>query len=202
MASRIIDNLLAYRILIMLVTPFDQTEAYKLGIIDEHGKNLIKSSNFNNSEQKSAYTFLHRLVFNIKKIINKLPGGENKLKSLITALWLIKEQYKSGDRSMSTLEERFMEVYDLDVVLAEETVIVEGFLDRKMKSLEDPRLGEDGGGGAGGAGGGAPAGGIANVTGAGVSTDIPVPKKKDIDKYKKTNVANVLALTRRNNKVM
>ena len=36
--SRIVDNLVAYRILSMLVTPFDETEAYKLGIIDAHGK--------------------------------------------------------------------------------------------------------------------------------------------------------------------
>ena len=42
----------------------------------------------------------------------------------------------------------------------------------------------------------------ANVTGAGVSTDIPLPKKKDLDKYKQTNQAGVVSMARRNNKVM
>ena len=41
--SRIIDALVAYRILKLLVTPWKKTKAYELGIIDEKGKVLIKS---------------------------------------------------------------------------------------------------------------------------------------------------------------
>ena len=39
--SRIIDALVAYRILKLLVTPWKKTMAYKLGIIDDKGKVLI-----------------------------------------------------------------------------------------------------------------------------------------------------------------
>ena len=84
--SRLIDNLVAYRILTMLIKPFDDTQAYKLGIIDAKGKNLRKSSTLKTSAEKDAYTYLNRLVFNMKKIINRLPGGESKLKSLVAAL--------------------------------------------------------------------------------------------------------------------
>ena len=90
--SRIVDNLVAYKILSMLVTNFEDTKAYKLNIIDKNGKNLKKASTLKTSEEKDAYTYLTRLVFNMKKIINKI-GGENKLKYLVAALWLVKEQY-------------------------------------------------------------------------------------------------------------
>jgi hypothetical protein len=105
--SRIVDNLIAYRILKMLVTNFEDTEAFKLGIIDKHGKNLRKTSLLQTTREREAYTYLNRLVFNVKKLINRLPGGENKLKSLIAALWLVKEQYQSGSRSTAMLQEKF-----------------------------------------------------------------------------------------------
>ena len=96
--SRIVDNLIAYRILKMLVTNFTDTEAFKLGIIDAKGKNIRKVNTLQTSQEKDAYTYLNRLVFNMKKIINKIPGGENRTKSLVAALWLVKEQYESVAR--------------------------------------------------------------------------------------------------------
>lgn len=189
--SQIVDNLIAYRVLTMLVKPFRETDAYKLGIIDAKGKNLIKPSSLSTTEQKNAYTFLHRLVFNMKKIINRLPGGESKLKSFVSAYFLIKEYYESNNRSTSMMEQRFHKLMETEAILAEESILVEKFI----KDLE-----EDGEGAGGG--GGAASGGPANVTGTMVSTDIPVPKKKDLDKYKKTNQAGVVAMTRRNNKVL
>ena len=192
---RIVDNLIALRILSMLIKPFVETEAFKLGIIDKKGKNLIKPSFFTTDEQRNAYTYLHRLVFNMKKIINKLPGGESKLKSLATAYFLIKEYYESNSRTTSLMEDRFHKLMEMDIVLAEETILIEKYI----KSLN-----EDGGAGGVSGGGGASAPGVANVTGTMVSTDpstAPLLKKKDIDKYKKTNQGAV-AMTRRNNKVM
>lgn len=188
--SRIVDNVIAYKIISMLVKPFEETDAYKLGIIDKTGHNLIKTSEFTTFDQKNAYTFLDRLVFTLKRMINKLPGGENKLKSLVTALYLVKEHYEQNERSINLLESRFNTIMNLDVVLVEETILVE----KCIKKLEED-------GGAGGVGGGAAPTGIANTTGPNVSTDIPVPSKKDISKYKKKNTG-VISFARRNNKVM
>jgi hypothetical protein len=158
--SRIVDNLIAYRVLKMLVTNFEDTEAYKLGIIDAKGKNIRKTNTLSTGEEKDAYTYLNRLIFNVKKIINKLPGGESKMKSLIAALWLVKEHYQSGNRSTAMLQEKFdniMKMLDNRVSLVEEEIIVKKFLD------------EDG---------------IANVTGAAVSTNEPKIGPKEIKKYK------------------
>lgn len=131
MSSRIVDNLIAYRVLYMLVTPFTDTKAYKLGIIDKDGKNLRKSSSLKTSEEKDAYTYLNRLVFNLKKIINKLPGGDTRIKNLIAALWLVKEYYESNDRATSLMEERFnriLESVNQGIVLVEEELMVNSFL--------------------------------------------------------------------------
>ncbi len=56
--SRVIDALIAYRILKLLVTPFDKTDAFKQGIIDKDGKVLIKSRQIVNQKQRKAYTLL------------------------------------------------------------------------------------------------------------------------------------------------
>jgi hypothetical protein len=160
--SRIVDNLIAYKVLKMLVTNFTDTEAFKLGIIDAKGKNLRKANTLNTSDERDAYTFLNRLVFNMKKIINKLPGGENKTKSLVAALWLVKETYESGSRSTAMMQEKFdklITMLDNRVSLVEEELLVKKFLSEEGE------------------------GGSMNVTGAVVSTDEPKIDKKNIKKF-------------------
>jgi hypothetical protein len=174
--SRIVDNLIAYRILKMLVTNFEDTEAFKLGIIDKNGKNIRKANTLQTSQERDAYTYLNRLVFNVKKIINRLPGGESKIKSLVAALWLVKEHYESGNRSTAMLQEKFdniMKLLDNRVSLVEEEIIVKKFLDEEGE------------------------GGIANVTGAGVSTDQPKIDKKAIKKYHAGQASTIAGMIRR-----
>jgi len=158
--SRFVDNVIAYRILSMLVKNFRDTQAYKLGLIDDKGKNIKKPKT---SAEKDAYTYLHKLVFNMKKIINRLPGGESKLKSVVTALFLIKEYYESGNRTTSLMEDRYKSLMEMDISLLEEEMLVEKY----MKDIEED----------------APT----NVTGAAVSTDRPAIRKKDLKKYQLMN---------------
>ena len=94
MASPAIDAFITFRFLKLLVTPFDKTEAYRLGIIDKRGKVLRKYKTLERIEERQAYTILHRLVFNIKKLIEKVPGGKSRVASYAAALFLIKEQFK------------------------------------------------------------------------------------------------------------
>ena len=78
--SRAIDALIAARLIKLLVTPFERTGAYKMGIIDKKGKVLIKSKDFNkafpNSSTRSmarkSYTLLIRFVFNLKRLLAKV----------------------------------------------------------------------------------------------------------------------------------
>ena len=166
--SRIVDNLIALRIVRMITQNFEDTEAFKLGIIDHQGNNLRKMSTLTTDQERNAYNYLNRLVFNMKKILNRLPGGENRMKSLVGALWLVKEYYESGTRTTSLMEDRYkhiMRIIDSDVVLAEEQLIVSKVLAEEGMSA--------------GAIGGAPT----NNTGGPVSVQEPKSEKKNIKKY-------------------
>ena len=91
--SRVIDALIAYRLVKLLVTPFNKTDAYKLGIIDDKGKVLIKSKKITNQKQRKAYTLLIRFVFNLKKLLRKVgircPIGS----AAAAAIAFFKEEY-------------------------------------------------------------------------------------------------------------
>ena len=162
--SRVVDNLLAFRILYMLVTPFQDTDAYKLGVVDKEGTALLKSNDMT-SEQKAAYSYLHRLVFKLKKLLNKLPGGESKLKNIVAALWLIKENYESDSTSLAFLEEKYQTLVEkLDTVtLVEEEILVNSFFEV---------LNEDG----------VPANSLGS-NGAGVALDMPFRRKKKFQSF-------------------
>jgi hypothetical protein len=93
------DLVYTLRFLRLLTTAFKDTEAYKLGIIDVKGKR-DKSVKIRTDKQRSAYTGFHRLVFNIKKIIEKAPGGRTKLASYAAALYLMKEQFSITNKQI------------------------------------------------------------------------------------------------------
>jgi len=90
MASRAIDTVITFRVLKLLTTKWEDQEAFKAGIIDDKGKR-IKSVKVTTADQKKSYTYLHRLVFNLKRLIEMLPLGKNRLASYAAALFLIKE---------------------------------------------------------------------------------------------------------------
>jgi len=90
--STIADTIYTYRFLKLLVTPFSETEAFKLGIIDETGKR-IKDKKIENQEERNAFNLFHRLVFNLKRLIETAPGGKSRVASYIAALALLREHY-------------------------------------------------------------------------------------------------------------
>ena len=73
--SRTIDALITYRVIKLLVTPFERTEAFKRGIIDKDGNVLIKFKDVKNQTDKKHYTILHRFVWNIKRLMKKVGLG-------------------------------------------------------------------------------------------------------------------------------
>jgi hypothetical protein len=82
------DTFYAFRFLRLLTTKWEKTGAFKAGLIDKDGKILRKPEN---SAERSVYNIFHRLVFNIKKLINKVPLGKTTIASYLAALYLIKE---------------------------------------------------------------------------------------------------------------
>ena len=92
--GRAIDLLITYRIIKLLVTPFEKQEAYKYGIIDKDGKVLRKNKELKSANEKDSYTILHRFVFNLKRLLNKIPGGKSKLGTYAAALGLLLKEQK------------------------------------------------------------------------------------------------------------
>jgi len=99
MANQTIDLIYTYRFLKILTTKWEDMDAFEHGIIDEKGKLLRKARELKTTEEKDSYTYFHRIVFNMKRLLNKLPGGESKIASYASALFLIREE-----KSISTDE--------------------------------------------------------------------------------------------------
>ena len=91
--SRAIDLIITYRVVKMLVTPFEKFKAFDLGIIDADGKVLRKFKTIKGIERKH-YTMLHRFVFNLKRILKKVGLG-SRLGSFGVALALLIKEDKS-----------------------------------------------------------------------------------------------------------
>ena len=92
--SRAVDLLITYRIIKLLTTSFEKKEAYRLGIIDKNGKVLRKTKDLKTGKERDAYTILHRFVFNLKRLINIVPGGKSKLGTYAAALGLLLKENK------------------------------------------------------------------------------------------------------------
>ena len=90
--GRVIDAVIAYRVLKLLVTPFNKTKAFEFGIIDDKGKVLKKSKEIKNPKERNAYTLLIRFVFNLKKLLAKVGVRGPIGTAAAAALAFFKEQ--------------------------------------------------------------------------------------------------------------
>jgi len=102
------DLVYTIRFLKLLVTPIEKTDAFKKGIIDIDGKKR-KEFNTNSTDDREAYrshyTPFHRLVFNLKKIMAKAPGGSSVIARYGAALALIKEHGQLTDYHIMQIHE-------------------------------------------------------------------------------------------------
>ena len=105
-ASRGADLYFVFRFLRLLTMKYERTDAYKYGIIDKKGKPLKKSSELETVDEKASYTMLHRLVFKVRGLIEKVPVlGKSILLNYAAALFLLKEQ----DNKRIWTDENYME---------------------------------------------------------------------------------------------
>ena len=135
--GRAIDLFVTYRFIKLLTTPFEKTDAYKLGIIDEKGNRIMpppkggvrqtKPATLGTTAEKNAYTILHKLVFNIKKLFAKIPGLRTKVGTYAAALFLLKDTFKESVDDADMFEKEFMkylkeEGVELDNSISEEVI--------------------------------------------------------------------------------
>ena len=131
--GRAIDLFVTYRFLRLLTTPFEDTDAFKLGIIDEKGNRVMQKKvkkpavELVTSEQKSSYTILHKLIFNIKKLFNKVPGLRTKVGTYAAALFLLKDTFKESVDDPDMFEKEFVKFLkenniEMDDEISEEVI--------------------------------------------------------------------------------
>lgn len=104
-----INVLLAYRFIKLLTAPFEEWDAFKLGLIDKDGKSIKQPKK---PDEKKALGVFQRLVKNIKRIIAKAPLGKFQIASLAIALKLLKEETGEDfeEHFITLLEEMQVEI--------------------------------------------------------------------------------------------
>ena len=102
-AMNVVDTVIVFRILKMMTRKWSEMDAFKFGLIDDNGKR-IKTKKPKTSEEKNSYTLLHRLVFNLKRVLELLPFGRTRLASYAASLALLKEHFEIDGKY---LEESF-----------------------------------------------------------------------------------------------
>ena len=100
LVSRAADLYYTYRFIKVMTTPWEETEAYELGLINADGKSVRKAKT---SQEKDAYTVFFRLAFNIKRILEKLPFGKSRLSSYAAALFLLRENTGLSDKELHSI---------------------------------------------------------------------------------------------------
>ena len=110
MAGKYTDLLLVYQFIKRLTTPFNKTEAYNLGIIDGKGAKIRSPET---SAEKNSYGYYDRMIFNLKKMLEKLPGGGSKFASYAAALFLIKEGHTQKEFNEDELMQGLYESMNL-----------------------------------------------------------------------------------------
>lgn len=134
------DLTYSFRFIRMLVMDWKSWDAYKLGIIDENGKRN-RNVGLDSDEKKSAYTPFIRLAANVKRLLNKVPGGGSKLGSFAAALYLIKEKYNLSDKSLEKiLKECNMESYDFLTEESQWFVLEDKLLSPGVYRVTDSKL--------------------------------------------------------------
>ena len=103
MANRAVDLVITYRVVKLLVTPFEKQEAFKYGIIDKDGNVLKPNKTLKTEKERRAYTILHRFVFNLKRILKKVGLG-SRLGSFAVALGLLLKENKEYGQYKTLIE--------------------------------------------------------------------------------------------------
>ena len=112
----LIDTYLAYQFIKKLVTPFEDMNAYKLGLIDKDG-NFLRQRKYFSPEDKRALGYFDVLVINLKRLLGKLPGGKSKIATIAAAMLLLRSDPKKrvvesvdGEIDCSWLEEEHSKI--------------------------------------------------------------------------------------------
>ncbi len=139
MAGVVVDLFMLYQFLKRLTTPFDETDAFKHGIIDDRGKR-IKSKKVKTPEEKNSYRLFDKLVFNLKKIIELVPMGRTRLATYAAALLLLREHEEPSFTDVDNfqlLQEKMIEFMDeKELRTLNETIALKKDINEQFEMIE------------------------------------------------------------------
>jgi|TARA_B110000467_G_C18338104_1_gene500241 hypothetical protein len=122
--GRAVDTYITYQFIRILTLKWEEMPAYKYGIIDDKGKLLRKYSTLRTNDEKDSYTIFHRVVWNLKRILEKLPFGRTKLASYAAGLFLLKEKVDSKSQLENNFKDFLLEE-GLDSLIEKEILKIE-----------------------------------------------------------------------------
>lgn len=125
--GRAIDLFVTYRFIKLLTTPFEKTDAFKFGVIDKDGNRTDKK--LYKVDEKNSYTILHKLVFNIKKLFQKVPGLRTKVGTYAAALFLLKDTFKEHIEDPQIFEKEFLKYLKENNIELDDSIVEEVTLD-------------------------------------------------------------------------
>lgn len=106
--TRMTDFVYAFRLLALITKPWIEQEAYKYGIIDANGNAIRKWRDLKTGEERDSYTYFHRIAFNMKRMLQKVPGFNNRPMTVAAALRLLKEEQGKLDQLFEDEEIAFI----------------------------------------------------------------------------------------------
>ena len=142
------DIVYTIRFLKLLVTKFEDTNAFKAGIIDADGKkrkDFSMDTMDNRDAYRTHYTAFHRLVFNLKRIMAKAPGGSSIVARYGAALALIKEHGQLNDTNLQKIhDETGIDIMDVLLESSKWYVLSDGNLGEGVYRMENDSLSDTG----------------------------------------------------------
>ena len=119
--NKVISAFTVFKFIKAMTTPFNQMDAYDLGIIDSKGKFIKKLDQLTTNQERKSVDAFNRLVINFKKIIAKVPDPTLKanLKRLPTAMVLLKDDIEKlgvdGEQVLTEIREYIREEYGVNI---------------------------------------------------------------------------------------
>jgi len=147
--SRVLDTLVVYRILRLLATPIEQSDAYKYGIIDKDAKKIKEPST---TSEKEAYSILNRFVFKVQRsLMRSNDRNARRLLSFAAAIAILKEDQSNLNLDEDSLVE-LIESYSDDESVQRQAKLLENKIVTFKNFIEDVAVNSAGAGGIAGIG--------------------------------------------------
>jgi hypothetical protein len=172
----LIDVAISYSFIRDMTVPFEKTDAFKLGIIDQDGKFLKQKDKLETSAEKKAFpNKLTVLAWNIKKILSRIAIGKSTIGSFVSALVLLREEI-NDENGFRLVEKKLHDILVNELYKGNREKLINELFEFEMLKNKSLSLLEE----VGAVSGGAPTNNIGGgmIKGAAPGEDPPIRLKK------------------------